>query len=287
MGLARPLSACASGSDAVESQFDSLRGFLEMPVSGSDTVLIVFGGTNNRLWITFSLLHEILRKTGVSVIYCRDLQRLWYAGGIIGLGEDFPSTLQGFRALIRRYGATRVLTLGNCMGCLGALRYGLWLGAQGVLALSPKLRPLADLEPHERARFRPLRENRPAADNNIRREYLEVPSLPKVTLVFGEDCAEDAYNAHAMADVAGVTLAGIPQSSDTNSVKDLLVRGLFEPLLQDFVAAGVLSQEVRTLISASRNPRRRTLAQSGCIDTRRGPDLASQSSTGQTVPDSP
>ena len=266
MGLARPLPACASGSDGAEGQFEFLQGFLEMPVPGSDTVVIVFGGTHHRLWIAFSLLHEILRRTGVSVIYCRDLQRLWYEAGIIGLGEDFASTLQGFRALIRRYGATRVLTLGNCMGCLGALRHGLLLGAQGVLALSPKLRLLADPEPpQERHRFKPLAENRCATHRNIRREYLEAPSRPKVTLVFGEDCAEDSDDAHAMANVGGVTLAGIPESSDTNSVKDLIVRGLFEPLLRDFIAAGALSQKVHKLISASQIPRTRTLQRSGSL----------------------
>jgi tetratricopeptide (TPR) repeat protein len=254
MGLARPLSASAAALDQAESQLMSLRGFLEMPVPGSDTILIVFGGTNNRLWMTFSLLHRILRKTGVSVIYCRDLQRVWYAGGIVGLGHDFQSTVEGFRTLVTRYGATRVLTLGNCIGCLGALRYGLSLGAQGALAISPKLRLIEDLEPHERARLRPISQRAPAQDKNIHREYLEVSSRPNVTLIFGEQCAGDAYNANVMADVSGVTLAGIPDSSDADSVKDLLVRGLFEPLLQDFVANGVVSQEIHALISTSRNP---------------------------------
>jgi tetratricopeptide (TPR) repeat protein len=255
MGLARPLSASAAGFDQSESQLMSLRGFLEMPVPGSDTMLIVFGGTNNRLWMTFSLLHRILRKTGVSVIYCRDLQRVWYASGIVGLGHDFQSTVEGFRTLAARNGATRILTLGNCIGCFGALRYGLWLGAQGVLAISPKLRLIEELEPHLRAQLRPMHERRPAAlDKNIHKEYLEVSLRPNVTLIFGEQCAGDAYVANVMADVPGVELAAIPDSSDTDSVKDLLVRDLFEPLLQNFVANGVVSQEIHTQISSSQNP---------------------------------
>jgi len=254
MGLARPLSAGPPVSDPAEIQLESLQGFHEMPVPGSDTVLIVFGGTNNRLWITFSLLHRILRKTGVSVIYCRDLQRVWYASGVIGLGHDFPSTVEGFRKLIARYGATRVLTLGNCIGCLGALRYGLFLGAQGVLAISPKLRLLGDLEPQQIAQVRPIHERRPIQDKNIHKEYLEVSPRPNVALIFGADCAGDAYVANAMVDVPGVALASIPESSDADSVKDLLVRGLFEPLLQDFVANGVVSQETHRLISTSRSP---------------------------------
>jgi tetratricopeptide (TPR) repeat protein len=254
MGVARPLPLSSADSDPAESQLESLRGFLEMPVPGSNTILIVFGGTNNRVWITFSLLHRILRKTGVTVVYCRDLQRIWYAGGIAGLGDDFQSTVEGFRTLITRYGATRVLTLGNCIGCLGALRYGLSLGAQGVLAVSPKLRLGGRPAPHQRAQLRPVHERPPVQDKNIHREYLEVSSRPNVALIFGARCARDAYVANVMADVPGVTLAAIPDSSDTDSVKDLLVRGLFEPLLQDFVANGVVSQEIHALISTSRDP---------------------------------
>lgn len=253
MGLARPLSD-SGVSDPAEAQIESFQGFLEMPVPGSDTVLIVFGGTNNRLWMTFSLLHRILRKMGVTVIYCRDLQRAWYARGIIGLGDDFQSTVDGFRTLVSRHGATRVLTLGNCSGCLPALRYGLSLGAQGVLALSPKLRLRAGLNPDQRTQLKPMDERLPTDDKNVHTEYLEVSPRPNVALIFGENCADDACVANVMSDVPGISLASIPDSRDTDSVKDLLVRGLFEPLLRDFVAHGVVSQETHAQISTSRNP---------------------------------
>lgn len=254
MGLAQPTADSSATPDPSESQLESLQGFVERPVPGSDTVLIVFGGTNNRLWMTFSLLHKILRKTGVSVVYCRDLQRVWYAGGIIGLGHDFQSTVEGLRTLVARYGAKRVLMLGNCIGCLGALRFGLALGVQGVLGISPKLRLVEDLEPHERAQLRPTDERRPPVGKNIHAEYVEVSSRPNVTLIFGEDCAGDAYNANAMADIPGVSVTAIPASRDTDSVKDLLVRGLLEPVLHDFVRNGIVSEETHALISTSRNP---------------------------------
>ncbi len=84
--------------------------------------------------------------------------------------------------------------------------------------------------------------------------YLEPASRPRVTLIFGEECTADAASAHSMAEVPGVTLAGIPGSADADSVKDLLVRGLLEPLLHDFVANGVVSPELQARISASGSP---------------------------------
>jgi tetratricopeptide (TPR) repeat protein len=248
MGLAQPVAASSACPDAV-SQLEALQGFLEMPIPGSDTILIVLAGADHRLWVTFSVLHKILRKTGVSIIYCRDLQRVRYARGIIGLGHDFQSTVEGFETLIARYGATRVLTLGNCVGCLAALRFGLSLGAQGVLGISPNLRVREHLQRGSRD------EPRPVGHMNVHSEYLEASSRPNVTLIFGEHCAVRADDAQSIADVPSVTLVGIPDASNTDSVRDLLVRGLLEPLLEDFVANGVVSPQMRAQISTSRDPK--------------------------------
>ena len=69
MGLAQP---GGSYPDAADQQLEFLGGLIEIPVAGADTLLLVFAGTNNRLWMTLSLLHKMLLKTGVSIVYCRD-----------------------------------------------------------------------------------------------------------------------------------------------------------------------------------------------------------------------
>ena len=58
MGLAQPVVAGAQSPDAIDNQLESLRGFVEKPVPGSDTLLLVFGQMEHRLWVTFSLLHK-------------------------------------------------------------------------------------------------------------------------------------------------------------------------------------------------------------------------------------
>ncbi|MGP0070939.1 MAG: tetratricopeptide repeat protein, partial [Bryobacteraceae bacterium] len=251
-GLAQPLTA-SGDVDPAENQLESLRGFIEIPVPKTDTLLIVFGGTNNRVSITFSLLHKILRKTGVSIVYCRDLQQEWYTQGVVGLGDDFQSTVDGFRALAKQHGAKRILIVGSCVGCYAALRFGLSLNAQAVLGLGPKIGTVDDiLQPHERTRLTGIRERLPPGYKTIHVLYHETAALPKVDLVFGEHFTVDACGLSSLADVPGITITGIPDSDDP--VKDLLVRGLLEPLLREFVAKGTVSPELHAQISTSATP---------------------------------
>jgi tetratricopeptide (TPR) repeat protein len=251
MGLAQPLVAGTAYPDPIENQLESLQGFLEKPVPGSDTLLLVFAGSNNRMWITLSLLHRMLRKTGVSVVYNRDLQYDWYAGGVVGLGEDFESTVEGFRQLARRHGAKRILTLGNCVGCLAALRFGMSLQAEGVLGLGPKMRAGVSMKPQDRISLGAFREKLGATRRTVQDEYLDSRERPRVTLIYGEHCSGDAEEARAMAKVPGVMATPIPGSADPDSLKDLLLLGLLEPVLLDFVANAAIAPSIHAQISGT------------------------------------
>jgi tetratricopeptide (TPR) repeat protein len=253
MGLAQPMVAGAAHPDPADNQLESLQGFLEKPSPGSDTLLLVFPGTNNRMWMTFSLMHKMLRKTGVSIVYARDLQHDWYSSGVVGLGEDFESTVEGFRNLAGRYGARRILTLGNCIGCLGALRFGLSLGAEGVLGFGPKLQPRRNLKPDQQTSLRTFRAKRRASHQHVRARYLAAAERPNVTLFFGEHCSDDAAYVRAMTEVPGAIVTAIPGSSDPDSLKDLLILGLLEPVLRDFVANGTIAPAIHRRIAGSAN----------------------------------
>lgn len=251
LGLAQPILPGTAHPDPADNQLESLEGFLDKPVPGADTLLLVFAGTNNRTWMTFTLLHRVLRKTGVSIVYVRDLRRDWYATGVVGLGDDFDSTVAGFRKLAESHGAKRILTLGNCIGCLGALRFGLSLGAAGVLGLGPKLRPGNDLEADHKLSLRAFRERRSPVHQNIRERYLTAVARPKVTLFFGEHCGTDAADARSLAEVPGVTATAIRGSSDPDSLKDLLVLGELESVLQEFVTQAAIAPAIHGRIAAA------------------------------------
>jgi tetratricopeptide (TPR) repeat protein len=250
MGLAQPHSDSPDLLSA-ENHLDAIKGFIEMPAPGADTLLIVFGGANSRVSITFSLLHRILRKTGASVVYCRDLHQEWYAWGIVGLGDDFESTAEGFRKIAAKYKAKRVLTLGHCLGVQAAIRYGLTLGAEAVLGVRPRFQSRT-LKPDERTHLATLQERVPPSHKKINLQFLHADRRPDVYLFFGDHYADDPSGLHLMQGLPGVRITPVPDSGDP--MKDLLVRGLLEPMLVEFIAKGAVSRKLRSRIASSADP---------------------------------
>jgi tetratricopeptide (TPR) repeat protein len=252
-GLAQPMADGAPYPDVAEQQLESLQGFVEKPVPGSDTMLLVFGGLNNRLWITFTLLQRILRAARVNVVYVRDLEQNLYAGGIVGLGEDVDSSIEGFRALASRYGARRILALGNCIGCVGALRFGLALGAEGVLGFHPRLRRGDDFELQHKSSVHAAARKLGRKYPSVFAEYKDATARPKVTLIFGEHHIGDAANVRLLAEVTEVAAVPLPISS-FDSVREILVMGLLEQVLHDFVTTAALAPSTLERIAAASVP---------------------------------
>lgn len=250
LGLSQNATARIDGPEPADADLESLCGVIEKPVPGSDTLLVVFAGTNHRMWLTFSLLHGILKKSGVSIVYARDLRQDWYARGVVGLGEDFAAGVDGLRALARRFGARRTLMLGNCVGCLAALRFGLALEADGVLALGPRMRPGDVRGSEHRMSLSSFRHGIGLGVKKMRDRYLAANRRPRVTLIYGEHCPGDAEDARTMSAVPGVVLQAIPGSSEPDSLRDLLVLGLLDEVLLDFVAGGTVAPEILARITA-------------------------------------
>ena len=68
-------------------------------------------------------------------VHLRDPRMSWYLQGIAGLGETLQATLDEVARRVRALAPTRVTMLGQSMGGYGAIRYGLALGADRVVAL--------------------------------------------------------------------------------------------------------------------------------------------------------
>jgi tetratricopeptide (TPR) repeat protein len=252
-GLALSAGSEKTQPDPNEYQLEELKGFIEKPVANSDTMLLAFSGTNNRMSFTLSLMHRFLRKSGVSVVYVRDINRNRYLGGVVGLGNDFAETTQAFADLAKRYGAKRILTLGNCTGCLGALRYGAALGAEAILGISPALRAqrAGTIKPEHAKRLADLRGNLPANHKTLDTLFAEARQQPNVTLIYSEKYPQDAEDAQSTTAFSDVTLVPIPNAADHNGIGELLMRGLLAPLLSEFVSEGRVSAEMQTKIRTS------------------------------------
>jgi hypothetical protein len=223
-----------------------LSGVAEWPCEGADTMVIVFSGRGYRVLLGLSVLCRALKMTGASIVYFRDLERTRYFGGVVGISADYISTSAALRSIARRRFAKRILTIGHCTGSAAALRYGLDLGAEAVLAISPRIRVPAKeaLTPEACAKFAELGETIPEFFTDISALYADSANPPRATLLFGENCETDASDAMLMAKAHNVVLAGIPNYAEHDCIKHLLQRGLLAPMLNNFVASGSIGSEV-------------------------------------------
>lgn len=90
------------------------------------------------------------RRAGVDrALFVRDALRSWYLRGIGDAGHDFESVVRVLEREIETVQPSRVITVGCSMGGYAAVRAGLALRAQTILAFGPQV----VLEPIERSRL--------------------------------------------------------------------------------------------------------------------------------------
>lgn len=255
LGLAQPAGSLARSDDAERDELNVPSGVVERLVPGADTLVLVFCGRLNRTSLSLDIMHRILRATGASLVYLRDLERTHYLGGVVGLGADFPATLEAFRQLQARSGARRLLALGHCVGCAGAMRYGLALGAEAVLGVMPRTPETnrTQMSAAAAVRMATLRKSAPQFSADLPSLYAAAPTHPRVSLIYGADVAPDLAFARQMAeqvpDVVGAAMPGF--FSEIFSA--LLARGILTPLLERFVATGGIPADLLAQITRPEN----------------------------------
>jgi tetratricopeptide (TPR) repeat protein len=246
LGLSQPPGALSQLFNPEAEQMNALSGVVERLNPGAETLVLVFTGRVQRAFLSLDVLHRILRRSGASLVYLRDLERTSFLGGVVGVASDFTGTVDAFRALMARAGARRLLTVGNCFGCAGALRYGLALGAEGVLGVAPRMGALAiqRLSPTIAAKLAALRDAAPSLAQDVPSLYLAAASPPRVTLISATGVEPEASFLREMsAKVPGVSCVEMPGASAA-CFGDILARGYLSPLLLGFVANGAVEPEI-------------------------------------------
>lgn len=107
---------------------------VEMP--GAQTAVLVFTGGADGMAMPLSIFDRYLAALNVTTIYLKDFNRLAYLAGIRSLG-GYRETLAALRSLLENLGITRLTAIGNCDGASAAIRYGIELGADRILAFGP------------------------------------------------------------------------------------------------------------------------------------------------------
>lgn len=256
LGLGQSAHSLGRGDDAEREELNALRGAVERLVNGAETLVLVFCGRLDRTWLSIDIMHRILRTTGASLVYLRDFERTRYLGGVAGLGDDFSATVAALSELRARSGARRVIAIGHCVGCAGALRYGLALGVDAVLGVLPRVGApyLRELSAQGRAKLAALHAADLTYAQDVASLYAAAASPPRVTLIGGVDVEPDEIIAqHLSKRIPGVVYAEIP-GAFSESFSKLFACGLLGPVLTAFVANGGLTQDLLAQIAAPRRP---------------------------------
>lgn len=71
------------------------------------------------------------------------------------------------------------------------------------------------------------------------REYCAAPDPPRVSLIYGEDNWDDRLHAEGMRDCAFAKLRPVVQCAGHNPAIELIRRGEFQSILEEFCEAEV------------------------------------------------
>ncbi len=184
--------------------------------------LLVFTGQARQVWVSISLFDRFLRQFPINAIYLTEESGFAYMDGIAGFGASYPAALAGMRAAVAGLGAPALCCLGTSSGGDAALRYGLDLGADRVLAFSPYL---------DMRRSALFNERFPAMVLDVAVLYRRAARIPEVRIVFGAANAGDRATAGRFASLPGATLDPIAGYERHDVIPELIATGRLQPLL--------------------------------------------------------
>ena len=179
---------------------------LVAPWEGATKVLITFGGNTGYLMLP----PLIVTMENTHLIAIRDPQRCFALCGIPGLGETYAACVANLRRLIDALGGPDVYITGVSAGGYPALRFGLDVGAQGVLGFSaPTTLDLADDPGADLSRYPQLTalyRQQPDIPLDLARLYAATSPRPSALLLFSLSNDRDTWLAERMRHIEGVEI---------------------------------------------------------------------------------
>lgn len=106
--------------------------------SESATLLLAFGGMNQRIGIPPFEFFSLAGDIPVKRLFVRDLRQAWYHRGIPGSGHDLMSVAGLLSEMIAEQDVARLVVAGGSAGGYASLLFGTLLDADVVLSFSPQ-----------------------------------------------------------------------------------------------------------------------------------------------------
>ncbi len=236
--VAEAVEACRAAGGEPLSRSDRRAAIVE-PREGAETAVLVFSGIDGAFGsVLLDLTHALLFPLGVSTIHLIDVNRLVHLAGNPDLGRDYPETIRAIRRQLDAWAVRRVVTLGASAGGYAAVRYGLDLGADRILAFAPPTTLQRDVLWEDGRGFTVisrLEQYAPTMMGPLRPHVAVAGSASRIDLYFGSDMALDRTHAEALAGLEGVRLCEIPGLDHHGAAGELLVRGELPAILAEAV----------------------------------------------------
>jgi tetratricopeptide (TPR) repeat protein len=210
----------------------------------AQTAVLVFTGSNDAISMPLESFDLYLATLPITVIYLKDFKRLRFLLGIESLSADYAGTVAGLRDLLQCLGVQRLCALGNCDGAFAAIRYGVELGAERILAFHAptccsseaaakfeqarnfKRTRLDTLVPHDMSDLKPF-----LTDRQYNAQML---------LFYDEQDVRDRAHALRLSGLPGVNLCPQPGSSNHRLLRQFaLSQPDFRGQLADWLGVGL------------------------------------------------
>ncbi|MBX7248141.1 MAG: hypothetical protein K1X35_03725 [Caulobacteraceae bacterium] len=202
---------------------------------GRKTAVIVFTGLADRMVMPLPLFDRYLAELDLTSIFLRDQRRFGFFKGVSSLG-DYDESIAGLRRILDDVGAEQVFTLGNSAGGIGAVSYGLELGARAVLGFSAPVALLDSTDQIDRrtAVFNQrLKTNVPVPLRDFRTRLEEAEGDTEVHLYYGEEMPEDRYHAAFLEGVRNVRLHPLSGLAGHGALFNMAQSGKLRSLFRD------------------------------------------------------
>ena len=110
---------------------------LEIVNKNATTTLIAFGGMASGLSMPPKEFFKSLVHKDLNTVFVRDFKQCWYLKGLLGKTHDVESTIEYLKRTIPDT-TDKLATLGASAGGYAAIRFGLALNADHIVAFSPQ-----------------------------------------------------------------------------------------------------------------------------------------------------
>lgn len=202
---------------------------------GTTRAVLSFAGNARTM-----LLPELMDRPDIHLISLRDPDRCFALTGIPDLAPDLDSCLAGLRRILAALGADEVFCFGPSAGGYPALRYGMALGARGVLALSAPTTLNLDNDPGATMARYPQLRRLYSKDRSLGIDlvpvYQALMPRPSVIAIYSPLHKRDAWLSERLRGVAGVELIAIPDVAGHRTLGWLSETGELKPYLKRLLA---------------------------------------------------